>query len=95
MAWQRERGWSGQQKEVMFYGDYVHRFSYEQRTVPNFRPGREGGSRITNATRGLDAGLTLDILLGRSIVKFHPSESMLGLIDLFCQTERAEMGEMY
>ena len=95
MAWQRERGWSGQQKEVMFYGDYVHRFSYEQRTVPNFRPGREGWSRITNATRGLDAGLTLDILLGRSIVKFHPSESMLGLIDLFCQTERPEMGEMY
>ena len=93
MAWQRERGWSGQQKEVMFYGDYVHRFSYEQRTVPNFRPGRGGGA--VSPTRGLDAGLTLDILLGRSIVKFHPSESMLGLIDLFCQTERAEMGEMY
>ena len=29
-------GWSGQQKEVMFYGDYVHRIapllSHEQRT---------------------------------------------------------------
>ena len=56
------------------------------------RGGREGA---VSPTRGLDAGLTLDILLGRSIVKFHPSESMLGLIDLFCQTERAEMGEMF
>ena len=54
-------GWSGQQKEVMFYGDYVHRIAplssspmNNGRTVPNFRPtaergkGREGSS-ITKA----------------------------------------------
>ena len=51
-------GWSGQQqKEVMFYGDYVHRIAplssspmNNGRTVPNFRPPAEReGSSITKA----------------------------------------------
>ena len=50
-------GWSGQQKEVMFYGDYVHRIAplssspmNNGRTVPNFRPTAEReGSSITKA----------------------------------------------
>ena len=51
-----ESGWSGQQKEVMFYGDYVHRIAplssspmNNGRTVPNFRPTESEGSSITKA----------------------------------------------
>ena len=65
VEWREEE----EERELMFYGDYVHRFSHErmnERTVPNFKRGRERenvgcGLRVGLARPGSPArGRTVD-----------------------------------